>query len=168
MRRLAAMVVAVAAIAALAAPVAAAPTTGDFVSGSGYRISPEGVVNAQFKVDARNAGSGATGSYSFKRTDSALSFIADVTCLQVSGNRTVIGGAVRRISAGDWGFGVGDLFLVSLVDNGDPYRHQPGPDLVSVTDVYLADDVAYPGCGDLFVQDVSRLVSGNVTVKDAP
>lgn len=157
-------------LAALVMPgaAAAAPTTGDFVSGSGYRLDAEGIRGVQYKVDARISGAGPTGSFTFRHLFIDLTFTGRVTCLMVSGNRASIGAVITRISSDQTDFGVGDVFTVFLADNGDPYRNQPGPDVVGFTDIYLAEDPAYPGCTDPSANEIWTGFEGNINVKDAP
>jgi hypothetical protein len=164
MRRL--RILALVAVAALAVPAAAlaAPTTGDFISGSGYRLSGDGEKLVQFRVDARLGGAGAMGTYTFKGA-SGLTFTGSVTCLEVSGTHASVGGYVTKADPEE-DIPVGSAFDVLFADNGSPYRHQAGPDMVSLTEVLAPEDFA--GCPDPWGDAEWRTVSGNVTVKDAP
>lgn len=155
------------AIAVLAVPAAtlAAPTSGDFISGGGYRIGLDGLKHVQFRIDARMSGAGPTGSYTFKN-DTGLTFTGSVTCLAVSGERGSVGGYVTKVSDPGGVIEVGYAFDLIVADLGTPYRHQAGPDLVSLTDILPAEE--WGGCLDPWTDVEWRTVSGNVTIKDAP
>jgi hypothetical protein len=137
MRTLRVLAAASAVIALLAAPASGAPASnGDFVSGSGYRLSPDGSERrVQFNAYAQADTNGAWGSYWFHRLGLAPTFSGQVKCLDVDGNQAAIGGVITRSSGV---VSVGDKFLVFLIDNGeDP----DNPDVVSQTYILPADAV---------------------------
>lgn len=173
MRNLRSILATAFAFAVLVAPVSAAPTsTGDFVSGSGYRLS-QNIVH--FRVDAQSTSDGgASGSYLYRNLGVDLTFTGRVTCLDVAGNQAAVGGVITKLIANETSIEVGDAFLVFFIDNGNPYRGQDGPDVVSQTYVFPGSelDVEVPGdfpdtCPDAAATAHDAFgVRGNFVVKD--
>jgi hypothetical protein len=134
------LIAASAVIALLSAPVSGAPASnGDFVSGSGYRLSADATERrVQFNAYAQADTNGAWGSYWYRNLAFNLTYSGQVKCLDVSGNQAAIGGVITRLTADpSVGFGAGDKFLVFLIDNSD---QDPGnPDIVSQTYILPAD-----------------------------
>jgi hypothetical protein len=141
----------------------------DSVSGGGWRLL-DGLPIAEFELGASSTadGTAAHGSYSFSRD--GLWFTGSITCLRVSGDVAVAGGAVTD------GNIVGAAgFLVWIDDGGAPAGGQPGPDSVSFT-LVSPDDPLWPDAvGDIPEACPStdlpdgvewRSVDGNVTVHD--
>lgn len=173
MRNLRSVLTAVISLALLVAPVSAAPTSnGDFVSGSGDRLSPNIV---HFRVAAHTTPTGgASGSYLYRNLGFPLTFTGEVTCLDVAGNQAAVGGVITKFIANETDIQVGDAFLVFFIDNGDPYRGQDGPDHVSQTYIFpgsegdVDEGTDFPNtCPDAAntVHD-DFLVRGNFQVKD--
>jgi hypothetical protein len=174
MRALRIVMTAIAAVAVLATPVAAAPTTGDLVSGAGWRLNSAGEKRVQFRVDAQLAGAGAGGSYSYRNPFIGLSFSGTVDCLDVRGTLAAVGGTVTKLNDPNLGVAIGDSFLIFVIDRGNPYRNGVGPDIVSQTYILPADagniivPVDFPAsCPDPETTEHDAFdVSGDVTVKD--
>ncbi|MEX2136305.1 MAG: hypothetical protein WEB29_04990 [Chloroflexota bacterium] len=143
MRKLRVLMAATAVMMLLGTPVSGAPASnGDFVSGSGYRLSADGNERrVQFNAYAQADTNGAWGSYWYRNLAINLTFSGQVKCLDVSGNQTAIGGVITRLTADPSpGFGVGDKFLVFLIDNSD--QNPANPDVVSGTYILPLDSTA--------------------------
>ena len=143
MRKVRLLMAATAVMALLGAPVSGAPASnGDFVSGSGYRMSADGSERrVQFNAYAQADTNGAWGNYWYHALAFDLTFSGQVKCLDVSGNQAAIGGVVTRLTADPSpGFAVGDKFLVLLTDNSD--QNPAIPDVVSGTFILPLDSTA--------------------------
>ena len=143
MRVIRILIAASAVIALLSAPVSGAPASnGDFVSGSGYRMTADGTERrVQFNAYAQADTNGAWGTFWYHNLAVNLTFSGQVKCLDVSGNQAAIGGVVTRTTASGT-VAAGDKFLVFLIDNGD----QDNTDITSQTYVLPASsgDVVVP------------------------
>jgi hypothetical protein len=69
-------------------------------------------------LDAHKIGGVAGGHVYYGRNGGALLLGVDVKCLAVKGNQAAIGGIVRETGDGQ---GVGNGFVMFLVDNGSPH-----------------------------------------------
>jgi hypothetical protein len=135
MRTFRVLIAACAVITLLITPASAAPASnGDFVSGSGYRLSADGTERrAEFNAYAQADTNGAWGSYWFRQLAASFNFSGQVKCLDVAGNQAAIGGVITRSSGV---VSAGDKFLVFVVDNGEDPAN---PDIVSQTYVLPSD-----------------------------
>lgn len=176
MRTLRTFLAAAVSLVALVAPVSAAPaSTGDFVSGSGYRLTPEGERRVHFRVGVKaSPDGGVSGAYSYRNLAVDLTFSGPITCLDVQGNQAAIGGLITKLTTSVPDIHLGDSFLVFLIDLGDPYRGQVGPDVVSQTYIFpiSENDVIVPGDFPTTCPDAAATahdafnVQGNFVIKD--
>ena len=146
-------------LACIATPAGAQAPTQDSVVGSGtaaFAAQPASAVG--FNLDARSGPSGenAAGTAGvFLISVPSLRIAGTVTCLNVSGNRAVIG---IDNSLGDPGFGMGS-FIEVTDDTPDLLQFQPSipsgqPPTVCPADLQFASDY--------------QVLSGDIVVTDAP
>lgn len=130
-------------LALLSAPASGAPASnGDFVSGSGYRMTADGTERrVQFNAYAQADTNGQWGTFWYHNLAVNLTFSGQVKCLDVSGNQAAIGGVITRTTAPAI-VAAGDKFLVFFIDNGD----QDNSDITSQTYVLPSSsgDVVVP------------------------
>ena len=134
------------AVLALATPVVGAPaSTGDFVSGSGYRMDPATGTQrrVQFNVYAESGSNSTWGSYWFDQLPvvGTATFSGLVTCMDRVGSKAAVGGFITRPATG---YRVGDRFLLFISDNSD--QDPTHPDVISQTYIlpYQANEVTVP------------------------
>jgi len=160
---------------ATTAPVAAGPAgsaNADYVSGGGWRLTPDGERRVKFTVNAEVAPGGASSGYYTFRNVFGTWMTGALTCSDVAGDHAVTGGWFER---GDL---AGENFLVFFIDGGDPVGGQAGPDIVSFTYVPSLGDspggdvpgdfpVSCPAADGTAHDNAQYLqVEGNIVVND--
>jgi hypothetical protein len=157
-------VVVFAALASVLAPSVRAGGPYDYTTGGGHRATG-GTKGATFAFSAHNGPGGPSGEYTRSGSNGSIRITAAITCLQVTGNRALLGGVIRR--SNDPSFPAGTTVALAVEDNGNP-AGGVSPDRVSFTDFTGAPPPI--NCSDeafLFAL-LQPVADGNVGVYDAP
>ena len=150
------------AIAALVPSVAAAASSSQSVTGSGWRgpLAEPTTPITHFVVSAHVGPQGAGGTYrSMNSRNALLNFAGDVTCISFDGDHAVVGGVV---TGGGVPGQIGTGFAVGFVDGSSPTA-----DSVTLTDAELATPVDCTAETALFGFPTLPVLEGNDVIKDS-